>query len=163
VAGLGLIPDIRPEIFESLKTIAIAMDATREDRRNTTQVLLTKLEILISNHNPFNTPSLVYTIEEMILSALFCGTIMERKALKSLMGNSVANARRHRARTSQLIDEAIKSAIFAKFGRFPKSLTSNAISTKIKREVASLLKEKNIRSLDTSAITKRVQKMRRDG
>jgi hypothetical protein len=160
VASPGLVPEIRPEIFDGLKTIAIAMDAARNDRQNT-QELLWKLQESLSNCNPFNTPNLISTIENMILSALYCGTIMERREVKALMVDSAANARRQKKVVSQQIDEVIKSVILARYGRMPKSTTANAIATKIQSDVSRGLTENNIgnRELGVSAITKRVKKL----
>jgi hypothetical protein len=157
----GLVPEIGPEIFESLNTITLAMDAAHGDRFGTSQVSSMKLQLLLRNYTPFDTPKLVSMIEKLMLSALRCGTIMEERDVKSLMENNAANARRHRALASQHIDAAIKSIILEKYGKFPKSITPNAISNNIKSDVSRKLKEKNIldRELGVSAIRKRVQKL----
>jgi len=157
----GLVPDIRPEIFENLKAIALAMDATREDHRNTNLDSLRKFESLLLTYTPFDTSRLVSIVEKMILSALSCGKIMEQHDVKSLMANSAAHARQYRARDSQHIDELIKSAILARYGKIPTLITANAISLNIQSDVSRVLVEKNIlkRGLAVSAITKRVQKL----
>jgi hypothetical protein len=170
VASLGLVPEIRPEVFDSLKTIAVAIDAARNDRCNITQELLRKFELSLSSYNPFDTPSLVSTVEKMILSALYCGQIMERNDVKALMVDSAANARRHREVVSQQINEIIISAIFKKWPnlisggnirKLPRPHTAHGISAQIKQNVSRMFKEKNIRSgtLSVSAITKRVEKL----
>ena len=157
----GLVPEIRPEIFESLNTIALAMDAARGDRCGTNQESSMKLQSLLRNYTPFYAPKLVSMIEKLILSLLRCGTIMEKRDVNSLMENNAANARRHKALASQQIDATIKSFILEKYGKFPKSITPNAISNNIQSEVSRILKEKNIRhrELRVSAISKRVKKL----
>jgi hypothetical protein len=157
----GLVPEIRAEIFESLNTIALAMDAAHGDRCVTTRESSMKLQLLLRNYTPFDVPKLVTMIEKLILSALRCGTIMEKRDVKSLTDNNAANARQHRALASQQIDATIKSVILEKYGKFPKSITPNAISNNIQSEVSRMLKDKNIRDreLGVSAITKRVQKL----
>jgi hypothetical protein len=158
----GLVPEIRPEIFESLNTITLAMDAARGDRCGTNQESSMRLQLLLRNYTPFDAPKLVSMIEKLILSALRCGTIMEKRDVKSITENNAANARRHRALVSQQIDATIKSIILKTYGKFPKSITPNAISNNIQSEVSRKLKEKNIldRELCVSAISKRVQKLR---
>jgi hypothetical protein len=161
MAAPGLVPEIRPEIFESLNNIAVAMDATREDRPGANQESLDRLKLLLRGYTQFDAPKLISIVENMILSALICGTIMERSAIKSLKNKHVAKARQYRALVSQQIGEVIKSTILAKYGRIPKTITANAISKNIQSEVSRILKEKNIRDrqLVVSAITKRVQKL----
>ena len=158
----GLVPEIRPEIFESLNTITLAMDAALGGRCSTSQESSMKLQLLLHNYTSFDAPKLVSMIEKLMLSALRCGTIMEKRDVKSLVENNAANARWHRALASQQIDATIKSIILEKYGKFPKSITPNAISNNIKNDVSRKLKEKNIleHELGVSAICKRVQKLR---
>ena len=120
-----------------------------------------KLQSFLRNYTLFYAPKLVSMIEKLILSLLRCGTIMEKRDVKSLMENNAANARRHKALASQQIDATIKSVILEKYGKFPKSITPNAISNNIQSEVSRILKEKNIRDceLRVSAISKRVKKL----
>jgi hypothetical protein len=152
----GLVPDISPNdsIFDSLKTITLAIDAARDDRHNTSQDLLGKLQLWLINRNPYDLANLVEIIEKMMLVAIRCGTVMEKRDM-----------------VSRQIDEIIKVAVLSKYPtlnsggnikRPSKSLTAHGIATQIDRDVSRLLKEKNIRylpkqGLGVSAITKKVK------
>jgi len=162
VASKGLVPEYVPEIFDSLKAIAVAMDVAREDHHDTTQESLRKFESLLITYTPFGTYDLVSVVEKMILSALICGKIMGEREIKSLRINSAAKARERKAHVSQQIDKVIKSVILTKYGKIPKVIAANAIAKKIHNDVSRNLIENNIRKrgLVLSAITKRVQKLR---
>jgi hypothetical protein len=132
--------------------------------------LMRKFQILLVNYNQFDMPALIFTIEKMILAALECGTIMEKRDVIALRADSAANARRHRKVVGEQIDKIIKTAIVRHYPslisagtiRKPsRPLTTHGVASGIKGDVSKLLKEKNIRprKLSVSAITKRVEKL----
>jgi hypothetical protein len=166
----GLVPDISPNdsIFDSLKTTTLAIDAARDDRRNTSQELLGQLQLWLINRNPYDLTNLVEIIEKMILVAIRCGAVMEKHEIVAITGRSAAHARQRRELISLQIDDIIKSAILSKYpslnsdGNIKKplrSLTPHGIATQIDPDVSRLLKEKSIPELGVSAITKRVKNL----
>jgi hypothetical protein len=165
----GLVPDIRPEIFDRLKTIAVAMDAAANDQQNTGQALLRQLRSLLLNGSiPYDVSTIVAVVEEMILVAVRCGSAIENRDVMSRAVERAAKARQYKQTASEQIDEIIALAVSTRYPSLNSGsntrYTAHGIATRIKGDVSRLLKERNIRylrerELGESAITKRVKKL----
>jgi hypothetical protein len=175
MAEAGLVPRFRFDdpIFQSLTSLTRAMDASRGDGRDMSEKLLHHLQSLILTHvSGFGTYDLVTDIEELMLCALHCGSLVEKHEIRLLKDASLANARRVKMNASKQLDNIIENAVLKKYpklnrdgriGKLSSRLTANNIASSLIAEINEAMKSEipyfANKEFGVSAITKRISAM----